>query len=263
MEIPNFKRCYPNSYQFKDIIKIKSLKNWNVEYVKLTDKIGYWISDSPFYEESFELYKNLISSFPIVDDVNMKGSKVANPFATIHLPEWCCLDIFLLIKSYFIDQIPIHTNMNFFEWGNLYFKDQANPYDYFRLPHCDGANGIVSNLWLTNHNIDESGTALYKYHGNIFKDHQGKMFFDYQVDKKHPRFEECKELALSQRRLDSWKPLSLDEIEYWGFEQVGMAPSIENTMTLYNTELPHSPFVSNKCKFRWSHAYSITYQPLL
>lgn len=263
MQSHNFKRCYPNANQFRDVIKVKSLEDWKVEYVQLDKEIGYWISDSPFYGDGFELYRDLVSCFPIVKDTNLEGCKDANPFATIHLPEWCCIDLFLLIKSFFEDKLPFHLNMNFSEWGNLYFNDEARPYDYFRLPHCDGPNGIVSNFWFTNHSVDECGTVLYRYHGKIIKGPDKKLYFDYQADKNHPLFDECKELALSQKRFDRWTPLTLDEEKYWGFERVGIAPSYENTMTIYNTEVSHSPYVGPTCHFRWSHAYSITYETLL
>jgi hypothetical protein len=258
MQIPHFKRCHPTADKFRDIIQVKSLEDWDVQ-----KKDGYWIAESPFYEQGFEEYKNLVTTFPIVKDTNLDGNTEANPFATIHLPEWCCLDLFLLLKSYFEASFPFYTNMSFSEWGNLYFKTESKPWDYFRLPHCDGPNGIVSNLWFTNHSVEESGTRIYKYHGNITKGPDNKLYFDYQCDKTHPLFEECKYLSMNKTRLDKWTPLTEDEEIYWGFERISTAPSYENTMTIYSTETPHSPFISQTCAFRWSHAYSINYTPLL
>jgi hypothetical protein len=263
MQVPLFKRCYPNSNQFADLIKIKSVDDWKVEYVQLDNEIGYWISDSPFYNDGFDLYRNLVSTFPIVKDTNLEGCSDANPFATIHLPEWCCLDIFILMKSYFSKRFPVYLNMNFSEWGNLYFKDEAKPYDYFRLPHCDGPNGIVSNLWFSDHPVDECGTVLYRYHGNVIKGPDNKLYFDYQFDKDHRLFNECRDLSLSKKRFDKWIPLTIEEETYWGFERVGVAPSRQGSMTIYNTEIAHSPYVGPTCEFRWSHAYSITFEPLL
>lgn len=263
MLVPNFKRCYPNANEFKKIIRIKSLSDWQIEYVQLDRELGYWIAESPFYDNGFDLYRELIANFPIVKDTNLDGCKDANPFATIHLPEWCCIDIFILMKSYFEDKLPFHTSMNFSEWGNLYFKEESKPYDYFRLPHCDGPNGIVSNFWLTNHSENESGTLLYRYHGKIIKGPDNKLYFDYQADKNHPLFNECKELSLSKKRLSKWTPLTIEEERYWGFERIGVAPSHENTMTIYRTEIPHAPYVGSTCDFRWSHAYSITVESIL
>ena len=48
--INEFQKLFPNMVNFRDFIKIKSLENWNCEYVSLTKEVGYWIADSPFYE---------------------------------------------------------------------------------------------------------------------------------------------------------------------------------------------------------------------
>ena len=261
MQIPHFKRCYPDANHFNQIIKVKSLNDWNIEYHDFGSNIGYWIADNPFYEDGFSLYKDLVSYFPIVKDTNIEDCKDANPFATIHLPEWCCIDIFLLLKSYFETIFPAHKHLNFSEWGNLFFRDESKPWDYFRLPHCDGPNGIVSNLWFTDHTIANRGTILYKYHGKIIHGPDNKLYFDYQADNKHPLFEEAKQFSLNKKRLESWTPLTIEEEQYWGFERLGVAPSHEGTMTIYKTDTPHSPFVSTLCDFSWSHAYSINYQP--
>lgn len=252
----DFSRCYPDANQFSEVIKIKCIDDWKVEYVELDSGIGYWIADNPFYDDGLELYQDLVSKFPIVKDTNREGCKDANPFATIHLPEWCCIDIFLLMKEYFSEWFPGHVELS--EWGNLYFKEESKPWDYFRLPHCDGPNGIVSNLWFTNHPTEESGTMLYRYHGKVIQGPDRKLYFDYQADSKHPLFEECKNLSLNKKRLDTWTPLTIEEEEHWGFERVGLAPSYRGKMTIYSTEVAHTPYI-NGCNFRWSHAYSITH----
>lgn len=263
MEIPLFNRCYPDKTNFNDVIKVKDLNDWHGEYIRLDCGIDYWIMESPFYDDGIDLYRNLVSQFPIVHDTNTEGCKDANPFATIHLPQWCCQGIFVLLENYFSRYLPYYIKMDYFEWGNLYFKDQSKPYDYFRLPHCDGPNGIVSNLWFTNHSELDSGTILYKYHGKVIKGPDNKLYYDYQADKNHPLFDEAKELFLSRKRLGHWTPLTTDEEIYWGFERVAILPSKYGTMTVYNTEISHTPFISQNCNFRWSHAYSINYTQIL
>lgn len=266
MEIPLFKRCYPDKNNFADVIKVKSLDDLKVEFVELKYGIGYWIFESPFYDDGFSKYRDLVSKFPIVQDPNQKWSKDANPFATIHLPEWVCRDIFDLMYLYCTKNSIIpqtHWDLTPNEWGNLYFKEETRPYDYFRLPHCDGQYGIVGNLWFTDHPEDECGTTIYKFHGKVHKGENNILYHDFQVDKEHPRFEECKELCLRGERLSEWKPLTEEEELYWGFERIGRAPARENTMTLYNMSAFHSPFVSQQCKFRWSHAYSLSYRTIL
>jgi len=263
MEIPVFNRCYPDRNTFNDVIRIKNLHDWSGEYVKVDNAIEYWIMDNPFYDNGFDLYRQLVSKFPIVTDTNDVGSTDANPFATIHLPQWCSDSIWTLLEQYFERYLPHYMNMNYSEWGNLYFPDEYKPYDYYRLPHCDGPNGLVSNLWFTDHPIEQSGTILYKYHGKIIKGPDNKLYYDYQSDKSHPLFEEAKELYLSNKRLDRTTPLTIDEEIYWGFERVAILPCKCATMTIYPTSVSHTPFISTQCGFRWSHAYSINYTPLL
>ena len=53
------KACYPDANNFDRIIKLKNIDDLNIEYVKLDDNIGYWISENPFMENGFELFKNL------------------------------------------------------------------------------------------------------------------------------------------------------------------------------------------------------------
>jgi hypothetical protein len=259
----NFKYCYPDANEFKDVIKLKKFNEWNIEYVKLTDTVGYWIADNPFLDDGFNLYKELVSCFPIVKTHNNPQCKEPNPFESIHLPEWMCKEIFLLIKEYFEPQFSSYYNMQFTEWGNVYFKEKCKPLEYFRLPHMDFPCGIVANFWFSDHEEGTSGTSLYEYKGKTYRGDDNKMYFDFQVDKSHPRFNECKELFLDRKRLSEWKNMGQDEYEYWGFEPVGIAPSIQSKMTLYNSHTPHSPYIDSSVDFRWSHTYAISYIPML
>jgi hypothetical protein len=259
----NFRYCYPDANEFDSVIKIKSYDDWNIEYVKLTDDIGYWIADNPFLDDGFDKYKNLASSFPIVKSHNHHNCKEPNPFESIHLPEWMCNGILLLMKSYFEPQFPPHFDMRFSEWGNVYFKEKSKPLEYFRIPHMDFPCGVVANFWFSDHKPNTSGTSLYHYKGKTYKDGSNKMYFDFQVDTDHPKFQECRELFQCRKRLPQWKSFSKEECEYWGFEEVGIAPSIQSKMTLYNSHTPHAPFIDPSVQFRWSHTYAISYIPML
>ncbi len=257
MKTDLFYRTLLMQHEFPDLIKIKKPTDWNVEYIKLTDDIGYYVADDPFEDGSFDLYKSLAATFPIMTDTNKTNCRDANPFATIHLPHWCCIEIFRLMRGYFrtwfgdaeVEQLHLT------EWGNLYFKEESFPWDYFRLPHVDGAKGLVSNLWFTTN--PDSGTKIYKYHGNLFKGKDDKLYYDFMVDQEHPLFNEVRELCTHMKRLDGWKNLSDDEERHYGFECVGIAPCKEGTMTLYDTEISHTPYIEDSCDFRWSHAYCI------
>ena len=256
MKTDSFYRTLYMQHEFPDHIHVKEPKEWDVEYVRLTQDIGYYIADDPFKEGSFDLYRQLASTFPIMTDTNRSDCRDPNPFATIHLPHWCNMDIFRLMRGYFKNwfHAPVEQ-LNLTEWCNLYFKDESRPWNYFRLPHVDGPKGLVSNLWFTDNN--DAGTKLYKYHGKVINGGDNKLYYDFMVDPEHPLFNEVKELCLNMKRLEGWKNLSEDEERHYGFECVGIAPCKKGTMTLYDTEISHTPYIEDTCDFRWSHAYCI------
>ena len=60
-------------------------------------------------------------------------------------------------------------------------------------------------------------------------------------------------------RLNFWRNFSDEAAEELGFECVGIAPAISNTMTLYLNNVPHTPYISKDNKFRWSHTFSYSH----
>ena len=79
----DFKRCYPDANSFDKVLKLKPLENWKVEYVPLTNDVGYWVAEDPFYDDGFEIYKNLIASFPIQKDNNREEVWQRDPKKTL------------------------------------------------------------------------------------------------------------------------------------------------------------------------------------
>lgn len=246
----NFITCYPDANSFKEIIKIKTLDDWSVEYVPLTKTTGYWISDTPFYNDGFNKYKELLSYFPITKNNNDQYSRDPNPFRTIHVPNWVSEPICLLIKDFYLTYInPYYNNGQFNEWGNLHQND-SRPIDCFRIPHIDYLQGIVGNLWLTNHDTATTGTNLYEYSGKIHG-----LFYDFQIDTSHKLYKEFKDKPLSHR-LEQWKNFDLEEAEYWGFKLVGSAPSVEGKITMYKANVCHAPYINKVDITRWSHTFA-------
>ena len=45
-----FYRTLLMQHEFPDLIKVKEPREWDVQYIKLTDDIGYYITDDPFKE---------------------------------------------------------------------------------------------------------------------------------------------------------------------------------------------------------------------
>ncbi len=251
----NFKTCYPDANNFSKIIKIKNIKDWQVEYIKLDDDIGYWVAEHPFYDNGFDLFKNLISTFPIQKDNNNPNNFDPNPFDTIHLPEWIYKDICFLIKEFYLKQVTIPiVDPEIHEWGNVYFKDKSKPISCWRIPHVDYAHGMVANLWFTNHTIEDSSTKIYRYKG-IMKDE----IYDFQIDENHKMYQEWKALAENPKRAENWFNMTETELSRWGFEHLGDAPTKEGTMTIYKSNVCHSAHISSSVDFRWSHAFAFSH----
>jgi hypothetical protein len=250
-----FKRCYPDANSFDKVLKLKPLSEWQTEYVRLTDDIGYWVAESPFYNDGLEIFKNLISTFPIQKDNNSEDNLDPNPFDTIHLPEWVYKNVCFMIRDFYIKETrPDILDPQIHEWGNVYFKNRARPISCWRIPHVDYHNGLVGNMWFTDHDIKDSSTKLYKYHGRI-----DKTVYDFQVDKHHKMHNEWKHLAETPTRAAAWFNLDDAELARWGFEYVGQVPTRKNTVTMYKANICHSAYVSENVDFRWSHAFAFSH----
>jgi hypothetical protein len=251
----DFKICSPDANHFKDVFKFKSSKNLNAEYTDLGDGVGYWIADHPFEEDGFEKFKDLVRCFPIVKDNNHPDNFDPNPFDTIHLPNWVYKDICNIIEDFYIDNYnPKILDPQIHEWGNVYYKHRARPITCWRIPHVDYPEGMVSNLWFTGHDINDSGTKLYKYNGTI-----ENSIYDFQTDENHPMFYEWRKMAENPFRADSWFNMPDNELEKWGFEYKGQAPCIEGKMTMYKANICHSAVISENVDFRWSHAFAFSH----
>lgn len=251
----DFKRCYPDANTFDKVIKLKSLDNWKTEYIELNKDIGYWVAENPFLDNGFEIFRELISTFPIQKDNNHPDNRDPNPFDTIHVPEWVSSKLCFLLRDFYIR----HYRPNIFapqihEWGNVYFKDRARPISCWRIPHIDYAHGIVGNLWFTDHKKEDSVTKLYKYHGKVHE-----HVYDFQIDENHRMHEKWKSIAENPTRANSWFNMSDEELADWGFEYLGSAPTVEGTMVMYRSDICHVAYVSENVNFRWSHAFAFSH----
>tara|TARA_B110000503_G_C7150581_1_gene414966 strand:+ start:1483 stop:2271 length:789 start_codon:yes stop_codon:yes gene_type:complete len=252
-----FNFCNPDANSFNNTILVKSLSNWNVEYVPLTDLTGYWIGDNVFLDDGFDLYKKLIATFPVVKNNNVETCSDPNPFSTIHLPEWMTLKIMLLIKEFYTTNLQAHyINGSFTEWGNLFWKNTCRPVDLFRIPHVDYEHGLVGNMWLNEIPEGLTGTNLYEYSGNTYG-----IYYDFQIDTAHSLHTEWKNRS-TNLRLDGWKNFSDDEAEFWGFKKVGVAPSTYKKITMYKANTPHCPYIDASVDFRWSHTFAFKHDHL-
>jgi hypothetical protein len=253
----DFKYCNPDANRFRDVIKIKKLDNWSVEYFKLTEDIGYWIAEHPFEtDEQFELFKNVIASFPVQKDNSHPDNFDPNPFDTIHLPDWVYQDICFLIRDFYFKHVTDKVQEpQIHEWGNLYFKNRTRPISCWRYPHIDYVYGMVANMWFTDHDIKDSCTKLYKYHGKMHND-----VYDFQLDLNHPMRKEWEAISVKPFRMDSWINIPDDELARWGFELVGSVPTKEKTLSMYKANVCHTAVVGDAVDFRWSHAFAYSHE---
>ena len=252
----NFKFCYPDANTFNKVIKLKPISQLNAEYIQLDKEIGYWITDHPFMNDGFEIFKELISTFPIQKDNNHPDNLDPNPFDTIHVPEWISGGLASVIGEFY----QLHNTASIFnaqlhEWGNVYFKERSRPIECWRIPHIDYVHGMVANLWFTDHAIEDSGTKLYRYHGKMHNE-----IYDFQIEASHPKHEEWRALSTPPKRASAWFNLSDSELAAWGFEHVGTAPTKEGTMTLYNSNICHQAYITENVDFRWSHAFAFSHE---
>lgn len=252
----DFKVCYPDANTFDKVIKLKTLDTWQYEYIKLTDTIGYWVAEQPFEDDGFEIFKNLIASFPIQKDNNHIDNLDPNPFDTIHVPEWVSKRMCFLVRDFYLK----HVSQNIYdpqihEWGNVYFKEKSHPITCWRIPHVDYVHGMVANMWFTGHDIKDSGTKLYNYNGRMYNE-----IYDFQVDENHRMHKEWRAISENPKRADSWFNLSDEELARWGFDLVGIAPNKEGTVTLYRSDICHLAYITEAVDFRWSHAFAFSHE---
>jgi len=251
----DFKVCYPDANNFNNVIKIKSLDEWNVKYIHLEDDIGYWVSDLPFDDSLLDTYKKLIAAFPIQKDNSHPNNFDPNPFDTIHLPDWVYKDICFLIRDFYIKNVTNSiVDPQIHEWGNLYRKNINRPISCWRIPHIDYVYGIVANMWFTDHDLKDSSTKLYKYTGTMHRE-----VYDFQIDQNHKMFKEWVAMANNPKRIE-WFNYPDEELKRWGFELVGEVPTKINTMSMYKANIHHVAYVSENVDFRWSHAFAFSHE---
>ncbi|CAB4125866.1 hypothetical protein UFOVP181_372 [uncultured Caudovirales phage] len=251
-----FKVCYPDANTIDKVIKLKPINEFNAKYIKLDGDIGYWLSDHPFANDGFNLFRELVATFPIQKDNNHPDNLDPNPFDTIHVPEWVSQNIVNVVEEFY----RLHNKIDTFasqihEWGNVYYKHRSRPITCWRIPHIDYVHGMVANLWFTDHNISDSGTKLYRYKGKMYNE-----IYDFQKDTNHPRYKEWLAISDSPKRADAWFNIPDEELSTWGFECVGIAPSKEGTMTWYNSNICHLAYISENVEFRWSHAFAFSHE---
>lgn len=249
-----FNYCWPDANHFKDLVKLKSLNKMDIERVDLDHGISYWVLNDVFKDDGFNFIKDVIGSFPIQKDNTYDDVDDSNPFDTIHLPLWAYQDVCFMLRDLYVKSLNIdYTEHDCLEWGNIFQRERSKPIKAAVLPHTDYPKGIIGNLWLDQNGSSQSGTKLYHYRDKFIN---GK--YQFMVDSNHKLHNQYVEL-LNEGRADSWFNFSDKELDQWGFDYVGFAPTEVNTITVYKANVCHSPFIPDDISFRWSHTFAFVH----
>ena len=126
-------------------------------------------------------------------------------------------------------------------WGNYFDRSNYYYHKFHHVPHVDFP-GWVGNLWLSEHPEGSRGTQFYNY-----KDGWKIDRFDF------PRPEEL----LSQYE-NSWQQWEISKVESYGFEYMGTAPAVKNTITIYNSCVPHKAYIGDEVDRSWSQLVQLS-----
>ena len=125
-------------------------------------------------------------------------------------------------------------------WGNYFNRSTWTYHRYYHLPHIDGP-GWVGNLWLSEHPEGSRGTEFYNYKDNW----------------KHDEFNFPRPLEMLKQIETTWQQWDISQVESYGFEYLGTAPAKKNTITIYNSCMPHKQYIGDKCDTSWSQLVQV------
>ena len=196
------------------------MKIGEIEYTHLTDDFGYWTVE----------VKDIRTYLPIniSDQPNLY-----NPFTAWSI----CNDVKYFMEDV-IRKVAILKGENFKKvnnWGNYYIKSRYTYHKFHHIPHIDGP-GWVGNLWLSDHEEGSRGTQFYNY-----KDEWKEDIYTFNGGR-----ELLKELETT------WKQWDTTDVEKYGFKYMGTAPAKKNTITIYNSCMPHKAYIGENCNTSWS-----------
>ena len=249
--LDDFQILNPLDSSFEHEIRVKSLQDWNYEYIDFGKGVGYWRTESPFYGDGFERFRDFVGRIPIRGLNNTEGSPTNNPFARIRLPLFAYADLSFLLADFWRENIGRRADPSPEDvdgWSNIYDYRYCRPLKRWILPHTDGDNGLIGSLWFTKHPLGETGTKLYHYHGEAY----GDDIWEYMKNPKHPKYDTFYSWGEEERHKEWIKISAIDAME-WGFEELGMISPVPGGMALYKSQIPHTAYLKKSVKFRWSH----------
>ena len=196
-----------------------------VKYTNLTDDFGYWTVE----------VKDIRTYFPIniVDHPN-----TYNPFIGWDIVNDVKTFIEGTVRKVAIPKGSHTSKVN--SWGNYFNRFQYNYHKFHHIPHIDGP-GWVGNLWLSE---NEDGS-------------RGTQFYNYKDEWKNDDFTCPRPMMLLKEIETTWKQWDITDVEKYGFKYMGTAPAKKNTMTIYNSCVPHKAYIGENCNTSWSQLVQV------
>ena len=201
------------------------MKIGEVEYTNLTDDFGYWTVE----------VKEIRTYLPI-NIANQPNTY--NPFTG-----WNIADEVKEFMEDVIRKVAIPEGeqlRSIVGWGNYYTKSRYTFHKFHHIPHIDGP-GWVGNLWLSDH---EEGS-------------RGTQFYNYKDEWKEDNFTFTGAGELLKQIETTWKQWDTSDVEKYGFKYMGTAPAMKNTMTIYNSCVPHKAYIGENCNTSWSQLVQV------
>ena len=202
------------------------MKIGGIDYTNLTQDFGYWtvkVEDIDDYlpikiKDRADDYNPFIG-WKISDDVE---KFIENTVRKIAVPD----------DAEISKVIP---------WGNYFDRFNYYYHKFHHVPHGDYP-GWVGNLWLSEHPEGSRGT----------------QFYNYKDDWKRDRFDFPRPEELLEQYETSWHQWEISKVESYGFEYMGTAPAVKNTITIYNSCVPHKAFIGDDVDRSWSQLVQIS-----
>ena len=202
------------------------MKIGGIDYTNLTQDFGYWtvkVEDIDDYlpikiKDRADDYNPFIG-WKISDDVE---KFIENTVRKIAVPD----------DAEISKVIP---------WGNYFDRFNYYYHKFHHVPHVDYP-GWVGNLWLSEHPEGSRGT----------------QFYNYKDDWKRDRFDFPRPEELLEQYETSWHQWEISKVESYGFEYMGTAPAVKNTITIYNSCVPHKAFIGDDVDRSWSQLVQIS-----
>lgn len=210
-----------------------------VEWTALTEDFGYYTVD--------------VDGLPEFEPAPFKNPTLVNPFWAwkVELEQ-----VERFIGDVVEDLMPSSENIGRKSWGNYYDKLRHKTIKFTHLPHMDGP-GWVGNLWITDHEPGTRGTKFFSY-----KDQWKEDKFTFLKDLMKPTCRQKRFLHDLQHETEYvWENFGNSYIEAWGFEYLGMAPARKNTITVYNSMMPHTAYIDDSVRESYSQLVKVATAP--